>query len=91
MLKRDKKRCRIVCKSQNVCPEEEGSSWMADHSRARHMGLVSADPRDDYDFVVFGSKNPPVDARRFPPNRSGTQGQEDKALPAPPNQEYGEF
>ena len=55
------------------------------------MGLVSADPRDDYDFVVFGSKNPPVDARRFPPNRPGTQGQEDKALPAPPNQEYGEF
>ena len=40
--------------------DEEGSSWMADHSRACHRGLASADPREDYDFVVLGHYPKPL-------------------------------
>ena len=84
--------------------DEEGSSWMADHSRARHRGLASADPREDYDFGGAGplskaapapdrggGKDPPGDAERFPPSRPRTNGQEDKTLPSPLEQEDGEF
>ena len=40
--------------------DEEGSSWMADLCRPHHRGLVSADPRDDYDFVVLGHYPKPL-------------------------------
>ena len=33
--------------------DKEGSSCMTDHCRSHHRGLVSADPRDNYDFVVL--------------------------------------
>ena len=35
--------------------QEESSSWMADHTRSHHGGVISEDPTDDYDFFVVGS------------------------------------
>ena len=34
---------------------EEGSSWMADHAMLVHGGTSSADPTQDYEFLVLGS------------------------------------
>ena len=33
--------------------EEEGSSWMADHTRSHHYGQMSSNQMDDYDFIVL--------------------------------------
>jgi hypothetical protein len=32
---------------------EEGSSWLADHARSHHGGVISNDPCEDYDFLVL--------------------------------------
>ena len=40
--------------------EESVSSWMADHSRKCHDGVISADPMDDYEFVVTGTFQKPL-------------------------------
>ena len=36
------------------------SSWMADHTRDCHNGVISSDPLDDYEFVSTGSLNKPL-------------------------------
>ena len=47
--------------------EEEGgtpaavSSWMADHARDRHEGVMSADPLKDYEFGRTGTFRKPLD------------------------------
>ena len=41
--------------------EEQGSSWMADHSRSHHAGRISADPREDYDFLVLDQWRKPLE------------------------------
>ena len=40
--------------------DEEGTSWMADHTRSQHGGAISKDPREDYDFVVLGQYRKPL-------------------------------
>ena len=40
--------------------DEEGTSWMADHTRSHHGGAISKDPREDYDFVVLGQYRKPL-------------------------------
>ena len=48
--------------------EEEGeggtagavSSWMADHARDKHKGVMSADPLQDYEFVKTGTFMKPL-------------------------------
>ena len=40
--------------------EESVSSWMADHSRKCHEGVISADPIDEYEFVVTGTFQKPL-------------------------------
>ena len=45
--------------------DEEGStagvsSWMADHTRDSHGGVMSADPLDDYEFGCTGSFKKPL-------------------------------
>ena len=34
---------------------------MADHSRSRHAGRISADPREDYDFLVLDQWRKPLE------------------------------
>ena len=42
--------------------EEEGSSsWMADHALSHHMGKISKDPRQDYNFVVLNQFRKPLE------------------------------
>ena len=36
------------------------SSWMAEHSRECHGGVISADPSQDYEFVVTGTFSKPL-------------------------------
>ena len=40
--------------------EVEGSSWMADHARSHHAGVISADVKDDYDFVLLDQFRKPL-------------------------------
>ena len=40
--------------------DEEGSSWMADHAKSHHGGVISPDPTEDYDFFVIGSWQKPL-------------------------------
>ena len=40
--------------------EEEGSSWMADHTRSHHDGQMSSNPMDDYDFLVLDQFRKPL-------------------------------
>ena len=40
--------------------EVEGSSWMADHARSHHDGVISADAKDDYDFVLLDQFRKPL-------------------------------
>ena len=40
--------------------QEEGTSWMADHTRSHHDGEISADPREDYDFIEVGQFRKPL-------------------------------
>jgi hypothetical protein len=40
--------------------EVEGSSWMADHTRSHHGGTISADPCEDYDFLVLDQWRKPL-------------------------------
>ena len=50
--------------SEGEDEEEEGStsvsSWMADHTRDCHNGVMSADPLDDYEFYSTGSFSKPL-------------------------------
>ena len=39
---------------------ESVSSWMADHSRECHGGIISTDPMDDYEFAVTGTFQKPL-------------------------------
>ena len=41
--------------------EEEGSSsWMADHTRSHHGGVISDNPLDDYDFILVEHNRKPL-------------------------------
>ena len=41
--------------------EEEGSSsWMADHTRSHHGGVISDNPLDDYDFLLIDQNRKPL-------------------------------
>ena len=40
--------------------EEEGSSWMADHTRSHHDGQMSPNQMDDYDFIVLDQFRKPL-------------------------------
>ena len=40
--------------------DKEGSSWMADHAKSHHGGVISPDPTEDYDFLVIGSWQKPL-------------------------------
>ena len=41
--------------------EEEGSSsWMADHTRSHHRGVISDNPLDDYDFKLIDQNRKPL-------------------------------
>ena len=41
--------------------EEEGSSsWMADHTRSHHGGIISANPLADYDFLLVEQNRKPL-------------------------------
>ena len=43
--------------------EEEGegsSSWMADHTRSHHGGVISDNPLDDYDFLLVEQNRKPL-------------------------------
>ena len=40
--------------------QEESSSWMADHTRSHHEGIMSEDLTDDSDFFVVGRWNKPL-------------------------------
>ena len=43
--------------------DEEGegsSSWMADHTRSHHGGIISANPLDDYDFLLVEQNRKPL-------------------------------
>ena len=40
--------------------EEEGSSWMADHTRSHHDGQMSSNQMDDYDFIVLDQFRKPL-------------------------------
>ena len=43
--------------------EEEGegsSSWMADHTRSHHGGVISANPLNDYDFLIVEQNRKPL-------------------------------
>jgi hypothetical protein len=46
--------------SSQAGEEEEGSSWMADHARSHHAGKISADPREDFDFLVLDQWRKPL-------------------------------
>lgn len=41
--------------------EDESSSWMADHTRSHHNGVVSKDHHDDYDFFLVTTKEKPLE------------------------------
>ena len=40
--------------------EVEGSSWMADHARSHHGGIISANVTDDYDFILLDQFRKPL-------------------------------
>ena len=41
--------------------EEVGSSsWMADHTRSHHEGVISDNPLDDYDFLIIDQNRKPL-------------------------------
>ena len=40
--------------------EVEGSSWMADHARSHHAGIISANVTDDFDFVILDQFRKPL-------------------------------
>ena len=41
------------------------SSWMADHTRDSHNGVMSADPLDDYEFGCTGSFSKPLNRQIY--------------------------
>ena len=40
--------------------EQCSSSWMADHTRSHHGGIMSANPADDYDFLIVEQNRKPL-------------------------------
>ena len=40
--------------------EEASSSWMADHTRSHHGGVISDNPLDDYDFLLIDQNRKPL-------------------------------
>ena len=57
---RKKPRLRRATPGGEEQEQEESSSWMADHTRSHHEGVMSEDPTDDYDFFVVGSWRKPL-------------------------------
>ena len=40
--------------------EQCSSSWMADHTRSHHGGVISANPLNDYDFLIVEQNRKPL-------------------------------
>ena len=39
---------------------EEGIRWMADYAKSHHGEIISANPTEDYEFVVIGLWQKPL-------------------------------